>query len=102
MGRMEDTASLGENKTKQVLLFTRDLREIHDEWNDLADGERASLSLEWAHLMADYLTTIEEHYVAGELTEDQASHYLELKGELREALPIIQALNFYRPPVSLE
>lgn len=102
MATKTDIASLVENKTEQVLLFTRDLREMHDEWETLADGERASLGLEWAHLMADYLTVVEEHYAAGALDEHQGRRYQELKGELKEALPIIQALNFYRPPVSLE
>jgi hypothetical protein len=65
-------------------------------------GERASVSLDWDHMMADYLTEVDEYWRAGQLTDAQAARYADLRRKLREALPLIEKLNFYRPPVPLD
>jgi hypothetical protein len=79
-----------------------DLPMLAEEWDGLADGARVSLSLGWAHSMADYLTDLDEHYRAGRMSPDQQARYRELLDKLRAALPIIGRLNLYPPPVSLE
>lgn len=85
-----------------VLAETRELPTVQEEWEMLPDGNRASFSLEWDHLMADYLTELHRHYCAGQMMPDQQQRYRTLLRELRVALPIIERLNLYRPPVPLD
>lgn len=72
------------------------------EWDELPDGERASISMDWAHLIADYLTELDEFYHAGKMTEKQRERYHLLLHKLRDAQPIFERLNLYRPTVSLD
>ncbi len=85
-----------------ILANVEDLPVLAKEWEMLPDGERASDALQWDHLMADYLTELDEHYRAGRMTSPQQACYQDLLSKLKEAIPIIQKLNLYRPPVPLE
>lgn len=85
-----------------VRSFLDDLPDLADEWGKLAEAPRVSLSLEWDHLMADYLTELDEHYRSGEMGPGQIAEYKLLLGRLKEVLPIINRLNLYRPPISLD
>ena len=80
-------------------LMLGDLPEVAEEWPHLGDGERASWTLDWDQLMGSYLTLLEEYYRAGGMTADQQRRYQELLRELQEALPLIERLNLYPPPV---
>ncbi|MBI3979721.1 MAG: hypothetical protein HY331_16190 [Chloroflexi bacterium] len=91
-----------ERSLHAVTAETDDLPTVAAEWASLSDGERAAVSLDWDHLMADYLTELDEYYRSGEMTLIQQVRYRELLRKLKEALPIITRLNFYPPPVSLE
>ena len=102
MAAKTEIAGRAERDLTAVLLFNRDLPEILAEWDELADGERASLSLEWDHLMGSYLTELEEYRRAGALSEEQEGSYRQLREELEENLPIIERLNFYRPSFTEE
>ena len=79
-----------------------DLPEITDEWDELADGERASWSLDWDHLMGSYLLMLERYHAAREMTTKQDHRYEALRSSLRAALPFIEYLNLYRPPIPLD
>ena len=79
-----------------------DLPEIVEEWDELPDGERASLSLDWDHLMGSYLILLERYCAGGEMSKEQSRRYNALRASLRAALPLIERLNFYRPSISLE
>ena len=81
--------------------FIDDLPGLADEWERLDEAPRVSLSLEWDHLMADYLTELDEYFRCGEMASGQRVEYKSLLGKLRELLPIIRRLNLYYPPVSL-
>jgi len=72
------------------------------EWDELPDGERASISMDWDHLMADYLTELDELYHAGKMTAEQRERYHLLLHKLRDAQPIFERLNLYRPTISLD
>ena len=96
-----ETAARADRDLRVVLLSNRDLPEILEEWDDLADGERASLSLEWDHLMGSYLVELEKCRRAGELSAAQEDSYRRLKEELKANLPVIERLGLYRPPVEL-
>jgi hypothetical protein len=84
-----------------LLANTADLPEVAEEWQALADGERAAWSLDWDHLMADYLTELDGQYRGGQMTAKQRTRYRTLLDGLRAALPLIERLDLYRPPVSL-
>lgn len=75
------------------------LPEWASQWEGLDEGTQVSLSLEWTHSMADYLTELDEHYQGGQMTPSQQARYRELLDNLGTALPTIDQLRLYRPPV---
>ncbi len=85
-----------------ILAEVQDLPSRADKWDSLPEWERASISLEWDHLMADYLTELDEAYRTGRMAPPQERRYRNLLRQLEAVLPIIERLNFYRPPVSLD
>ena len=91
-----------ERSLTTVLAETRELPTIEKEWATLPDGNRASFGLEWDHWMADYLPDLHAHFCAGDMTPDQEDRYRRLLRELAAAMPIIERLNLYRPPVPLD
>lgn len=82
--------------------WVEDFPGLADEWEELEEGPRVSLSLQWDHLMADYLTELDEYYRAGEMSAEQAEGYRRLLGQLKEILPLIRRLKFWEPIVSLD
>jgi hypothetical protein len=101
---MAAPAALAERIETGLTLVESDVRALPalaSQWEQLEDGAQASLSLEWTHSMADYLTELDEHYRAGRMTRGQQERYQALLSELQAALPLIDRLKLYRPPVSL-
>ena len=82
-------------------LTVGDLTEVADEWDDLADGERVSWSIDWSNEMSG-LQSLARYAAENALTADQQARYRDLLRRLAGALPIIERLDLYRPPVSLE
>ncbi|MBI4494414.1 MAG: hypothetical protein HY690_16650 [Chloroflexi bacterium] len=74
-----------------------DLVEIAEEWDELADGERASWGLDWAQLMG-YLPDLHLAYRTGMMTPEQQAQYREVLAGLRAALPLLERLDLARPP----
>ena len=72
------------------------------EWDEMSDGEQVSISLDWDHLIADYLTELDEFYRADVMTMNQRERYHILLQKLRDAQPLFEQLNLYRPTVSLD
>lgn len=102
---MVATATGADRIESGLTLLVGDIRALADlerEWGQLDDGVQASLSLEWALLMADYLVELDENYYANEMTPTQRERYHLLIGELKDALPIIKRLNLRRPMVRLD
>ena len=87
---------------ESLRLTLGDLSEVAGEWTQLNDGERASWSLDWDQLMATYLPLLERSYRSGAMTPDQQVRYGEVLRQLKEALPLIQRLQLYPPPVPLD
>jgi hypothetical protein len=79
-----------------------DMPEIEDEWDILPVGERVSWSQDWDQLMGTHLKTLDQHHKSGAMTDRQRRRYATLLDRLRDALPLIERLNLYRPPVVLE
>ena len=78
------------------------LPEYVEQWGSLEEGPRVTLSLEWDHSMADYLTELDEYYRAGQMAAEQATRYRDLLARLKEALPLVDQLSFWRPLVCLD
>lgn len=87
---------------KAIEAALSDLPELVDEWDELPDGERASWSLDWDHLMGSYLTLMDEQHRANAMTSAQSGRYEALRTRLRAAMPAIKQLNLYRPPIALD
>ena len=64
--------------------------------------KRVDFSLQWDHLMADYLTELDDYYWDDKMSPEEKEHYRELLCTLKDRMPIIERLNLYRPPVLLE
>ncbi len=90
-----------ERRLDLLLAEVEELPATAADWDQLEEWEQASISLEWSHLMADYLTQLDSRYRAGEMAPDQQARYQDLLCKLREQFPIVERLNLYRPPVSL-
>lgn len=73
-----------------------------DEWETLPDAEQISIALDWDHLIATYLTELDAFYHAGKMTMEQRERYHGLLHKLREAQPIFEQLNLYRPTIPLD
>lgn len=84
-----------------LLADVDDLSNVAAEWDDWPDGERASFCLRWDHLMATYLTELDQRYRSGEMDDGQRAAYQALLRKLDRALPLVEQLNLYRPPMSL-
>ena len=79
-----------------------DLSAVAEEWPATLDGERASIALDCDHLMATYLKELNGYWRAGQLSAEQEARYAVVRRKLREAMPLIERLDFYRPPVPLD
>lgn len=82
--------------------FLTDLPALAEEWDRLDDGAQTVLSLDWDHLIADYLTELDSEYRSDGMPSDHAARYRSLLAKLKATMPIITRLNLYRPPVSLD
>lgn len=72
------------------------------EWASFSDLDRASFSLDWDHLLADYLTELDECYRSGAMSEEQRASYRSLLCKFEDALPLFERLNLLPIPVSLK
>lgn len=91
-----------ERSLRALLGEVEELPETARGWASLADLDRASFSLEWDHLMADYLTELDDSFRAGSMTSDQQARFHNLLERLKAALPIVDRLGLYHPPISLD
>ena|SRR5581483_1445390 len=76
-----------------------DLPKLAAEWAELPQEVQVTLSLQWAHLMADYLTELDEHYRSGAMPDGQRERYVALLEKLRAKHSIVEQLRLYPPPV---
>ncbi len=75
--------------------FIDDLPALAEERDALDEIEQVTFSLEWDHMMADYLTQLAEYHSAGQLTKVQQKSYRELLNRLRDNRPILERLDWY-------
>lgn len=87
---------------RSLLAEVEDLPSLAVEWEQLPESERASVALDWDHLLASYLNELDHAYRTGEMTADQQARYRALLGRLRDAKPLLERLDFFRPLVSLD
>ena len=86
---------------ESLRLMILDLPEVADEWSEMGGGERASWSHDWDQLMGALKVTLDPQYRSGAMSPDQGRSYRDLLRRLEEALPIIDRLQLYPPPVAL-
>ena len=84
-----------------LLAEIADLPNVTAEWDSLSPAARASVSLDWDHLLADYLPELETHYHAAAMTAEQRERYGELRRQLQAALPLFERLGWLPIPVPL-
>ena len=78
-----------------------DLPGLEADWAHLSHEQRVLVWLDWDHLMADYLTELDEQYNQATMTEAQAADYRRLLRRIKESLPIFERLDLRRPLVRL-
>ncbi len=91
-----------ERSLTALLAEVNDLATVGAEWQSLPEWNQASIALDWSHLMADYLTELDNFYRSDAMTADQQARFNVLRGQLTTSLPIIARLNLYRPPIPLD
>jgi len=84
-----------------LLAEVADLPNLVAEWDRLPPAARASVALDWDHLLADYLTELESHYRAGVMLPTQSARYADLRCQLRAARPLLEQLGWLPLPVEL-
>ena len=77
-------------------LMLGDLPEVAAEWDSLAEGERASWSIEWDNEMAG-LAQLSQMAACGVLTPDLYSRFRQLLAALNDVAPILDRLNLSSP-----
>jgi hypothetical protein len=86
-----------------VFTATEILRELASDPYKAEDGARVyDFSIRWGTLMSGRLKRLEHYYRAGDLAEAQERRYRELRGELEDAMPLIERLGIAWPTVPLE
>jgi hypothetical protein len=71
------------------------------EWDTTSESERVSVSLDWDHLLCDYLIELDVSYAVGDMTEGQQKRYLILLRHLRDALPLFARIGIWPPTIPL-
>lgn len=78
------------------------LPHVEAEWANYSDLNRASFSLDWDHLLADYLTELDRYYRSGAMSAEQRARYRTLLCTITDVLPLFERLGLLPIPVSLE
>jgi hypothetical protein len=85
---------------QSLLAEVEDLPNLAAEWDLLPDGARASIALDWDHLMASIMAELSQAYQSDAMSWEQQERYLLLISNVWEAMPIIDRLGFYHPRFS--
>jgi hypothetical protein len=79
------------------------LRDLALDPRKAQDGDRVyDFSIKWGVLLSGRLKRLEHYHREGGLTEDQRSHYRELRRDLKGAIPLMERLGLGKPRVPLE
>ncbi len=88
-----------ERSLNALLAEVRELPGVAADWDNLSDGERAAIALDWDHLIADYLTELEGFRRSAAMTAEQETRYHELVRHLHEAQPLFRRLGLQPIPL---
>ncbi|MGI8912676.1 MAG: hypothetical protein ACR2JY_02605 [Chloroflexota bacterium] len=100
---MVATATTADRIESGLALVEGDIRALPvlaEEWEHLGESTQVTLSLDWEHSIADYLAELDEHSRNGQMAPPQQARYWALRNNLQDALPLIQRLGWYIPPVA--
>jgi hypothetical protein len=84
-----------------LLAEVADLPNVVAEWDSMPPATRASVALDWDHLLADYLAELDSHYRAGVMLPAQSARYADLRRQPRATLPLLEQLGWLPLPVEL-
>lgn len=71
------------------------------EWATTPESERISISLDWDHLLIDYLAELDVYYFLDEMTAEQQERYQTLLQKLRDAQPLFTQIGISQPRIPL-
>jgi hypothetical protein len=77
---------------RAVLAELDDLPRALAEWPTWESWERAAFTLEWDHVLADYLPDLEEQHRSGAMSVRQEARYQQVLTRLKAAAPTIEQL----------
>jgi len=72
------------------------------EWETTSESERISISLDWDHLLSDYLGELDVHYSLGDMTDEQQDRYRTILQKLHAALPLFARIGVSPPRIPLQ
>lgn len=79
------------------------LRDLASDPDKAADSARVyDFSIRWGAVLSGRLERLEHYHRRGELSPDDEARYAELRGQLRDILPLAERLDVGRPTVPLE
>ncbi len=85
---------------RAIIAEVGDLPDRASAWDNETDDNQVAFHLEWKELM-DRLEGLDRACRDKQMTADQQILFRSLLRNLREALPIVERLDLYRPPVAL-
>lgn len=80
-----------------LLAELRDLPVLAAEWDTLSDAIRASVALDWDHLLIDLLGELLQFNQRSELSREQHDQLIEVQRLLDDARPLLGRLGFPIP-----
>ncbi len=89
-----------EQYLEAIQSFLQDLHILVEDWDTMEDGPKTSFSLEWDHLILDYLPMIDTYVKEKQLTARQIKLYQEILAQLTELIPTIDSMGLTRPTIS--
>ncbi len=102
MATNAETASRIDSRLSQLEADLADMPDLANEWSEMEGSPRAVFEMEWSISMFDWLPSLDRHYRAGRMSDNQSARYRALLARLRELAPVINQLGFSQPTVSLD
>ena len=102
---MATATEVSERIDRTILYLSAELDDLPNvvaEWDALPGWNRAPVAIDWDNMLAGMLPELDRYACSGELSSKQHEQYRELRRKLREALPLIERLDFHRPTVALQ
>jgi hypothetical protein len=74
-----------DHRLDALLAELADLPNVAREWSTLSETTRASVELDWDHLLADYLPELQCYHRTGDMSAEQGARYQQMLDLLRQS-----------------